>query len=334
MVFTPRLINCQKQLTNVSVVYPVNLALLQEFFNNSKLESVFGDTTFPNPIESIVPQMKIYNHSFSKVLVDDRSFHLSLKKIAKAAKQDTMAFKSLEEPLLEGKIYLDSDYFDTKSVMLYVTIAGTVVSILMCIVLIIKLRQMAAALIILQRVVSVKSLDTKLPSFIYENLDKKIETDTAIQNTFFSEFGWIQASVAIGIIVFIILLIILTLLICIRKRQKGTTLFLEITSGGDCVTIPIVSLPLCPSYWNISRVNVEDVAISSFPSCKMFVQWDNFQITSKLNAKTIKVKDSFTISYLQYYALKRIIKQPFCAYVLIGHQRMFTPLNQSQNIDP
>lgn len=90
-----------------------------------------------------------------------------------------MAFKSLEKPLLDGKIYLDSDYFDTKSVMLYVTIAGTVVSILMCFVLIIKLRQMAAALIILQRVVSVKSLDTKVPSFIYENLDKKIETDTA-----------------------------------------------------------------------------------------------------------------------------------------------------------
>lgn len=60
------------KLTNLSVVYPVNLALLQEFFNNSKLESVFGDTTFPNPIESIVPQMKIHNHSFSKVLVDDR----------------------------------------------------------------------------------------------------------------------------------------------------------------------------------------------------------------------------------------------------------------------
>lgn len=89
-------------------------------------------------------------------MVDDRSFHLSLKKIAKAAKQDTMTFKSLEEPLLDGNIYLDSDYFDTKSIMLYVTIAGTVVSVIMCIVLIIQLRQMAAALIVLQRVVSVK----------------------------------------------------------------------------------------------------------------------------------------------------------------------------------
>ncbi|XP_062595131.1 uncharacterized protein LOC134256510 [Saccostrea cucullata] len=334
MIFTPRLVDCQKQLTNVSILYPVNLALLQEFFNNSKLASVFGDTTFPDPIDSIVPQMKIYNHSFSEVLVDDRTFHLSLKKIAKAAKQDSVAFKSLEEPLLDGQIFLDSDYFDTKSILLYVTVTGTVVSIIICVILIIKLRQLAAALIVLQRVVSVKSLKSELPSFIYENLDKKIETDTEIQNTFFSEFGWIQASVAIGIIVFVVLIIILILLICLRKRQKGTTLYLEITSGGDCVTIPIVRLPLCPSYWNISRVNVEDVTVSSFPSCKMFVQWENFQITSKLNARTIKVKDSFSISYLEYYALKRIINQPFCAYVLIGHQRMFKPLNPSQEIDP
>lgn len=49
-----------------------------------------------------------------------------------------------------------------------------------------------------------------------------------------------------------------------------------------------------------------------------------FLITSKLNAKTIKVKDSFGILYSQYYALKRIIKHPFCAHVLTGYQRIVT----------
>lgn len=328
MVFTPRLINCEKESKNVSILYPVNLALLQEFFNNSKLVSIFGDTTFRKPIQSMVPNLKIYNHSFSRILADDRSFHLSLKKLANAAKKDQIAFKSLAEPLLDGQIFLDSDYFDTKSILLYATLTGTVISIIASVIMMLKLRKLATALIVLQRVASVKSFEsTDLPSFIYENLDKQIETDTDIKNSFFSEFGWIQASVALAIIVLIILIIIIVLLLFLLKRQKETILFLEITSGGDCVTIPIIYLPLCPSYWNISQVDIEDVTLASFPSCTMFVKWNNFQITNKLNSKSINVKDFFSISFFQYLALRKIIQQPFCAYILIGHQRMFTPLN-------
>lgn len=51
-----------------------------------------------------------------------------------------MVFKFLEELLLDGKIYLDLDYFDIKVVMLYVIIVGIVVLIFMCIVFIIKFR--------------------------------------------------------------------------------------------------------------------------------------------------------------------------------------------------
>lgn len=102
-------------MKNVSISYPVNLALLQEFFNESRLMSTLGDTLYPNPIESIVPQFQIYNHTFSNVLVDDRSYHFSLKKLAKAARKD-VAFKSLTETLLNGNIVLDSDWLDTKSV--------------------------------------------------------------------------------------------------------------------------------------------------------------------------------------------------------------------------
>lgn len=116
LVFTPKLVDCQKHMKNVSISYPVNLALLQEFFNESRLMSTLGDTLYPNPIESTVPQFQIYNHTFSNVLVDDRSYHFSLRKLAKAARKDAVAFKSLTEPLLNGNIVLDSDWLDTKSV--------------------------------------------------------------------------------------------------------------------------------------------------------------------------------------------------------------------------
>ena len=125
----------------------------------------------------------------------------------------------------------------------------------------------------------------------------------------------------------IILIIFIVLLLFLLKRKNETIQFLEITSGGDCVTIPIIYLPLCPSCLNISQVDIEDVNLASFPSCTMFVKWNNFHITNKLNSKSINVKDFFSISFFQYLALRKIIQQPFCAYALIGHQKMFTPLN-------
>lgn len=139
LVFTPKLVDCQKHMKNVSISYPVNLALLQEFFNESRLMSTLGDTLYPNPIESIVPQFQIYN-TFSNVLVDDRSYHFSLKKLTKAARKDAVAFKSLTEPLLNGNIVLDSDWLDTKSVMVYVTMIIACCAIFACIFLFCKIK--------------------------------------------------------------------------------------------------------------------------------------------------------------------------------------------------
>lgn len=322
LLFTPKLVDCQKGLNNVSISYPINLALLQQFFNESRLMSTLGDTLYPNPIESMVPQFKIYNHNFTDVLVDDRSYHLSLKKLAKAAKKDAVAFRSLTEPLLNGDIVLDTDWLDTRSVMLYVTMISAILATIGCILLFCKIKKLATALAVLQNVVNVNS--DELPSFIYENVDKKLESQDNVNESILSEFKWIHGFLALAVLIFIILIIIFVMIFCSRKRNRETTLYLEVTSGGTCVTIPVVHLPLCPSYWTFTVPTVKDISLSF---CKMIVIWENFEITNKLTSKTIKVKQSFSISFLDYLSLKNIIHQPFCAYVLLGHQRMYTPIN-------
>lgn len=328
LIFTPKLIDCQENLKNVSISYPINLALLQEFFNESKLVSTLGDTLYPNPIESVVPQFQIYNHTFSNVLVDDRSYHLSLKKLAQAAKKDSVAFKSLSEPLLNGDIVLDTDWLDTKSVILYTTLITTICATIGCIFLFCKIRKLATALLVLQRVVNAHS--DELPSFIYENLDKQIESEDSFTDSLLSEFHWVHAFILLGVIIFIILIILFVLIYCSAKKNKGTTLYLEVTSGGNCVTIPVAHFPLCPSYFKITVPTVQDVSVSFG---KMIVIWENFEITNKLTSKTIKIKQSFNISLLQYLALRSILKQPFCAYIIVGHQRMFTPLQTLNGIE-
>ena len=95
----PRLSSCKKYVNNTSIVHPVNLALLQHFFDNSFVENIFADTTFASPVNVTTPTIKLYKHDMSKIMVADTKAHLSLTKMATLAKKDAFAFQTLAEPL-------------------------------------------------------------------------------------------------------------------------------------------------------------------------------------------------------------------------------------------
>lgn len=76
----PRLTACHKKST--SKLHPVNLALLQQFFNDTDLINFGSNSLFANPLSINVPQFQIYNHSMQTVIADDRKAHLSLEKMA------------------------------------------------------------------------------------------------------------------------------------------------------------------------------------------------------------------------------------------------------------
>ena len=86
----PRLSSCQHQSDNITVSHPVNLALLQQFFNESSLDDIFADTVFSEKLQVDVPFFKLYNHSMSAVLADDIKQHFSLQKMSEKAKNDAV----------------------------------------------------------------------------------------------------------------------------------------------------------------------------------------------------------------------------------------------------
>ena len=51
-----------------------------------------------------IPEFEFYNHSIHDVLANDQKAHLSLKKKAKAVKNDQKIFSSLAETILDGQI--------------------------------------------------------------------------------------------------------------------------------------------------------------------------------------------------------------------------------------
>ena len=75
--------------------HPVNLALLQRFFNDTSLKHVDGDTLFENPLKAETPAFRIHNHTMTYIIAHDRKAHLSLQKMANI-KSEMRSFKSNE----------------------------------------------------------------------------------------------------------------------------------------------------------------------------------------------------------------------------------------------
>lgn len=132
-----------------------------------------------------------------------------------------------------------------------------------------------------------------------------------------SEFPWIHATLIVGLLVLIWLIVIIILLYKSLNFQRGTTIRLEITSGGQCVIVPVTSLSMCPSYWQFKNPVVRDIRLSSFPSLQLYTVWKNFQVQNTLTEQCTNVPTTISIGLITWYRLRTILQQSFCAFVLL-----------------
>lgn len=121
-----RLISCSNTQDDITKLHPVNLILLQKFFNNDQFQHIFADSSFLSPLNVTVPQFKIYNHEMSKVLADDVKNHLNLSKMVEIAKNDDIVFQTLAEPLLDGQLAIQSDWPDVNGILTLVALSFAV----------------------------------------------------------------------------------------------------------------------------------------------------------------------------------------------------------------
>ena len=147
----PRLAACHTISNDtITKVHPVNLALLQNFFNDSALQQITGNSLFQNPLKVNVPNFRIYNHTMSSIMADDRKSHLNLKKMAEVTRKDSVVFQSLSDSLLSGEISIDEDWPSQDDILLYVTMATSGLCLVALAVTLIKLRKVLIILSVLQ----------------------------------------------------------------------------------------------------------------------------------------------------------------------------------------
>lgn len=323
----PKLGSCHKQTDNITIMHPVNLALLQHFFDNSFVENILADTTFKTVLNVSVPDLKFYDHEMSNVIANDNKAHLSLRKMAEVAKKDGTIFKTLTEPLLDGEIKINSDWPETSDIINICSISSTVILFILLVWTMFRVQKLTVAMAVLQKASPCKALPTTLPSFVYKTAAPSDKTEPFTINL---ELTWEHANfIVLTVVVFILLILLYKYL----KHRHRATLCLEVTAGKQCILLDVMLLPLCPFNLDIQtpdQISSLDVNNSCFfPT--LFISWPNFTITNKINDTTFHVSDTITLSLYEAAMLRKILKKPFIVQLYSRHHGTMIPLHNWVN---
>ncbi|WAR19936.1 Y068-like protein [Mya arenaria] len=149
----PRLVSCKNTSVEGSTkLHPVNLILLQRFFDNEKYQHIFADTTFASPLNITVPTFRVYKHEMSNILADDVKNHLNLTKMVEVAKNDDIVFQTLAEPILDGHVTLPTTWPDLNGILNIISLVYAVVVTLVLFWVYRKLGKLASTVAVLQQV--------------------------------------------------------------------------------------------------------------------------------------------------------------------------------------
>ena len=323
----PRLISCPNQSRNITKLHPINLALLQEFFDYSKTEHIYADTTFIKPLNVSTPAFKIYNHEIKQVLADDTKTHLNLRKMAAKAKNDEIIFKSLSEPMLDGQITINSDWPDFNAILIFIA-GGLAVGALVAIVwMFFKIRALSGAILLLQQGKSVAAFSTQLPSFIYGSVDKSTSDESYLNFDI-----TVQLDHALFILNILILVVSFIILFRVYRicHSHIPWLCVEIMTNKECLLVPVMRLPLCPTQCHVqvpkAITNLNCYGNWFSPIFK--VHWPDFCIFNNVTGQRMLVPETVKLSIFQYFQLKRLIRKTFFVHIYISHNGLL------QYIDP
>ncbi|KAK3096841.1 hypothetical protein FSP39_003849 [Pinctada imbricata] len=325
----PKIGTCANNSDSITILHPVNLALIQEFFDTG-YETIEGHTTFQKFVDLKIPTFKIFNHSFSKYLAADKQDHLSLKKMADRAKKDEKVFQTLAESMIDGYVDLDLNSFpDTSGTIAISAACLAVICFIYSIWSYLKFRKLTAILALTHQINQSHAFPTPQPdlSFIYtQKPGAPSQTHTEILEHVYTSFTTPWPYVTLSVIT--------TLMICCYahklwrkfKRTHKTTLHIELTTGTDCILIELASLPLCPEHWLITPP--EDIhAITINRTCLLWanltIDTSDFIIRNIHTDKQLKIPMTIHISPFKALRLRNLLRQPYTAYFLLSHHQYF-----------
>lgn len=258
----------------------------------------------------------------SQIITDDRKSHLNLQKMAEAAKNNAMAFRTLTEPLLAGQISIEDSWLTTKDILLYCTTAVAGLCLFALIFVFLKLRKLVIMITFLKSTQLKQVSASTVPSFIYKRKPVSTEAPNLFESLTLELDHYI---LALSICSFLFLLLVVLYLL--KKQKRKNELVIELTNGQHCVRLALITLSLCPNHWHAHLPQtLDNVSIRGLWSPVLSFDWDHFYLTNKFTDKSLSIKKQHHVSLLVSKKVRKILSSTYCVYFYFQHGNVLIPI--------
>lgn len=323
-VLPQRISDCQSQVS-ITTAHPVNLILLQHFFDEQKTINILPNTTYPAPLNITLTKFQFFDHKFKHMVVKDEKINLKLRQMVKFAKEDQTIYQNLAEAISDNPV---PDF--TNTTMLAISCVLSVCSLVVALLLFIKYRKMVAMLLLYRSVPQTAAVT--LPSFHYNNIGPT-QPPTSSFTHFHSHFQEFNEYI-------VFTLAILVCIYFIYKHVKPFTrpvLYLEISNGKCCAFCPLRYLPTCVR-------NLTSVTTSSMPSIKLktglrsklHIAWNGLIIGLSGTDAPIHLPTTITLNPLVAFSIHKILQdeEPYQINLWAAHNQFCIPIDIATNLGP
>ena len=316
---------CHEQTTNISLIHPVNLAILQEFFHPKQLVQISSHSTFPVPLNVSIPQFKLQTNNISEIVANDHQDHLNLRKIIQLSKQNKVIFSSLAEAIMPNET------LNTKavSVNLILSIIATVLALLatgFLIILFRKYRYICLALAAHQLLPEAAAFPS-LPSFYYTMSTEKTMTTTYPALT----LAQISDTSTMYLVAFTVCILVVVIVRKILNSKFKTILVLEITDGIECIRVNVQTLPANIASCHFSGVNVlKNITLTASIIPKLTINWGDLTITNSMFKTELQLQSTIRLNPYKGVLLKKVLSNKFSMFIWISHNNVCIPIKLCQ----
>ena len=306
------------------VLHNVNLAVLQHFFAESQLSEIYGNSLLENPMNVIIPKLKMFEADFSDELERDKQARFDLAKIVNLTRNDQTAYASLAHSMVNdwssyasGEFEQNFSLFSWKSWGLVLIGVLSVLSFGMAVLLTYKLKLLAASVTAMSLVPRVHSIPSEL---IYVS-----STVTPANQTNIFQFVSVPVDLTLDVTV-ILLLIVIVLVVLIKgfkRRQQSRYQFdlvMQIGCGNSGCEVWIKSLQLEPDFYRFSASNfVQSLQVDGCLWPRLLIRWTTLDIFSSITNEHYTLPMSVRLNWRQASFLRKVLRKSFwCVLVSKG----------------
>ena len=148
--------------------------------------------------------------------------------------------------------------------------------------------------------------------------------------------GIYSSSLAVNtaLLVCVFILFVIVLFCKYRRKQTNKThISLEIATANSCIQIPIMNLKACPKHYSVHTNNwINDIYLDSM--CiwnRLQVNLRDLQVINRNNEQIMRPQGNIKLSILQSIKLRRMLRQPYSAYLEIKKSGRVSVYSQTKS---